>query len=101
MLGDFLDFGNQARALRLQAEGALLFIAYEPSWRLLRRGYRAGLPHVSRRDELAAQEDQILDGLPPRRGKTTGSRQSATIDERTSSHQDQLTEPVHDGGAIA
>lgn len=103
MLGDFLDFGNQAREHSAAGKKVRsLFIAYEN----LLGDYLDGAIALDaarvRRDELAAQEDQILDGLPRTTRKDYEAADKAlTIDERTSSHQDQLTEPVHDGGTIA
>ena len=103
LLGDFLAFGNQAREYSAAGkEVRSLFIAYEN----LLGDYLDGAIALDaarvRRDELAAQEDQILDGLPRTTRKDYEAADKAlTIDERTSSHQDQLTEPVHDGGTIA
>ena len=103
MLGDFLDFGDQAREHSAAGKKVRsLFIAYEN----LLGDYLDGAITLDasrvRRDELAAQEDQILDGLPRTTRKDYEAADKAlTIDERTSSHQDQLTEPVHDGGTIA
>lgn len=103
MLGDFLDFGNQAREHSAAGKKVRsLFITYEN----LLGDYLDGAIALDaarvRRDELAAQEDQILDGLPrTTRNDYEAADKALTIDERTSSHQDQLTEPAHDGGTIA